>query len=95
MLTRFFALAACVVAFAGTAYSQGNNAGAGAVRPRGDAGANSRAMPPAPASAPTTGSPILLPGVGIIVPPDDGGRPPRPEASPGTPANPSGLKKPD
>lgn len=101
MLTRLAAVAAWTLVIAGTAYAQGTNAGAG--RPRSNAGstggarpqAPQSAAPPTPASLPTTGSTSLLPGAGLIVAPEDGARPPRPEASPGTPANPSGLKKPD
>jgi len=96
MLTRLAAVAAWTLVIAGTAYAQGTNAGAG--RPRSNAGSTGGARPqapPTPASLPTTGSTSLLPGAGLIVAPEDGARPPRPEASPGTPANPSGLKKPD
>ena len=92
MPTRLFAIAALALGLAATAHAQETGAG----RPRADNGSTSNsARPPAPASTPTTGSTSLLPGTGIIVAPDDGGRPPRPEASPGTPGNPSGLKKPD
>ncbi|CAH2909698.1 MAG: hypothetical protein CPSOU_1620 [uncultured Paraburkholderia sp.] len=103
MLTRLVAIAAWAVVHTATAYAQGTGAAPGTGRPRPDAGssggAKSRVPPSPPAPAPATASPTagtpLLPGAGIIVAPEDAGRPPRPEASPGTPANPSGLKKPD
>ncbi|WP_084530863.1 hypothetical protein [Burkholderia sp. WSM2232] len=99
MLTRLVAIAASAFAFAGTVCAQGTGAatGTGHQRPDGNStgAAKPRVPPAAPASAPTTGNAPLLPGAGIIVAPEDGGRPPRPEASPGTPANPSGLRKPD
>ncbi|WP_025597448.1 hypothetical protein [Burkholderia sp. WSM2230] len=98
MLTRLFAIAAWAVTFAGTACAQGTGAATGTGHQRQDANSTGAARPQvppsAPASAATTGSTSLLPGAGIILAPEDG-RPPRPEASPGTPANPSGLKKPD
>jgi len=88
-------------AAAGTSHPRGDAGTSGGAR--GDAGtsggAKSQVPPSPPAPAPTTASPNagtpLLPGAGIVVAPEDAGRPPRPEASPGTPANPSGLKKPD
>ncbi|AFT87805.1 hypothetical protein [Paraburkholderia phenoliruptrix] len=103
MQTRLVAIAAWAVVQTATVYAQGAGAAAGTSHPRGDAGASGGAkshVPPSPpAPAPTTASPNagtpLLPGAGIVVAPEDAGRPPRPEASPGTPANPSGLKKPD
>ncbi|CAH2802325.1 MAG: hypothetical protein PPHEINF_5309 [uncultured Paraburkholderia sp.] len=99
MQTRLVAIAAWAVVHTATAYAQGTGAAPGTGRPRADAGASgggkSQVPPSPPAPAPTTSSTLLLPGAGIVVAPEDAGRPPRPEASPGTPANPSGLKKPD
>ncbi|WOD15614.1 hypothetical protein [Paraburkholderia kirstenboschensis] len=95
MSTRLVAIAALALAFAGTGHAQGGTAGSGTSRPRADTSSAGAAKPQAPASAPATGSTSLPVGSGIIVAPDEGARPPRPEASPGTPANPSGLKKPD
>jgi len=98
MLTRLVAIAASAFAFAGTVCAQtGAATGTGHRHPDGNSTsvAKPRVPPAAPASAATTGNAPLLPSAGIIVAPEDGGRPPRPEASPGTPANPSGLKKPD
>jgi hypothetical protein len=94
MLTRLVAIA-LALAFAGTAHAQGGTVGSGTGRARTDASSTGSTKPQAPASAPTTGSASLPIGSGIIVAPDEGARPPRPDASPGTPANPSGLKKPD
>jgi hypothetical protein len=94
MLTRLVALA-LALAFTGTGHAQGGTVGSGTSRPPADASKTGSAKPQAPASAPATGSASLPVGPGIIVAPDEGARPPRPDASPGTPANPSGLKKPD
>jgi hypothetical protein len=95
MVTRLFAVGALALTLAGAVDGQEAASGSGTGRQRGNAGPESGAHLSTPASAPTTVPPSSTPGAGATDRTSGAGPTTRPDASPGTPDNPSGLKKPD
>jgi hypothetical protein len=95
MVTRLLAVGALALTLAGAVHGQGAASGSGMGRQSGNAGSKSGAHLSTPASAPTTGSPSATPGASATDRTGGAGTSTRPDASPGTPDNPSGLKKPD
>jgi hypothetical protein len=95
MVMRLLAVGALALTLAGAVHGQGAASGSGMGRQGGNAGSKSGAHLSTPASAPTTGSPSATPGAAAADQTRGAGTSTRPDASPGTPDNPSGLKKPD
>lgn len=94
MVTRLLSVGALALTLAGAVHGQGAS-GSGMGRQSGNAGSKSGVHLSTPASAPTTGSASATHGVGATDQTGGARTSTRPDASPGTPDNPSGLKKPD